>query len=99
MVEAKSEAIEYALKEARENDVKFIRLWFTDILGNIKGFAVTVEELETVLTRGMGFDGSAIEGYARLTKEISTLFLTQIHLTYCLGDQRPTLWRKCFATL
>ena len=65
MVEAKSEAIEYALKEARENDVKFIRLWFTDILGNIKGFAVTVEELETVLTRGMGFDGSAIEGYAR----------------------------------
>ena len=65
MVQRNTEAIEYALKEARDNDVKFIRLWFTDILGNIKGFAVTVEELETVLTRGMGFDGSAIEGYAR----------------------------------
>ena len=58
-------AIEYALKEARDNDVKFIRLWFTDILGNLKGFAITVEEFESALTRGMGFDGSAIEGFAR----------------------------------
>ena len=65
MVERNSEAVEYALREARENDVKFIRLWFTDILGNIKGFAITVEELENALTRGMGFDGSSIEGYAR----------------------------------
>ena len=65
MLERNGEAVEYALREARENDVKFIRLWFTDILGNIKGFAITVEELENALTRGMGFDGSAIEGYAR----------------------------------
>ncbi|MCL0028993.1 glutamine synthetase family protein, partial [Dehalococcoidia bacterium] len=61
----RDQAIEYALKEARDGDVKFIRLWFTDILGNLKGFAITVEELETALTRGMGFDGSAIEGFAR----------------------------------
>ena len=61
----RDQAIEYALKEARDNDVKFIRLWFTDILGNLKGFAITVEELESALTRGMGFDGSAIEGFAR----------------------------------
>ncbi len=65
MLERNGEAVEYALREARENDVKFIRLWFTDILGSIKGFAITVEELENALTRGMGFDGSAIEGYAR----------------------------------
>ena len=64
MVE-RDQAIEYALKEARDNDVKFIRLWFADILGNLKGFAITVEELESALTRGMGFDGSAIEGFAR----------------------------------
>ena len=64
MLERNGEAVEYALREARENDVKFIRLWFTDILGNIKGFAITVEELENALTRGMGIDGSAIEGYA-----------------------------------
>ena len=61
----RDEAVEYALKEARDNDVKFIRLWFADILGNLKGFAITVEELESTLTRGMGFDGSAIEGFAR----------------------------------
>ena len=59
------EAIEFVLREARENDVKFIRLWFADILGNLKGFAITVEELEQSLTRGMGFDGSSIEGFMR----------------------------------
>ena len=65
MLERNPEAIEYVLHEARENDVKFIRLWFTDILGSLKGFAITVEELEGALTRGMGFDGSAIAGFAR----------------------------------
>ena len=65
MVERNSEAVEYVLHEARDNDVKFIRLWFTDILGNLKGFAITAEELEGALTRGMGFDGSTIEGFAR----------------------------------
>ena len=68
MVE-RDQAIEYALKEARDNDVKFIRLWFADILGNLKGFAITVEELESALTRGMGFDGSAIEGFARVEEK------------------------------
>ena len=56
---------EYVLRTARENDVKFIRMWFTDILGNLKGFAITVAELEGALEQGMAFDGSAIEGYAR----------------------------------
>ncbi len=65
MLERNPEAIEYVLREVRDNDVRFIRLWFTDILGNMKGFAITVEELENALTRGMGFDGSAIEGYTR----------------------------------
>ena len=59
------EATEFVLREARENDVKFIRLWFADILGNLKGFAITVEELEHALTQGMGFDGSSIDGFAR----------------------------------
>lgn len=59
------EATEFVLREAREYDVKFIRLWFADILGNLKGFAITVEELEHALTRGMGFDGSSIEGFVR----------------------------------
>ncbi|MFW6150276.1 MAG: glutamine synthetase family protein [Chloroflexota bacterium] len=51
---------------AKEHDVKFIRLWFTDILGMLKSFAITVEELEEALEDGMGFDGSSIEGFARI---------------------------------
>ncbi|MDD3717927.1 MAG: glutamine synthetase family protein [Actinomycetota bacterium] len=57
---------EYVLKMARENDVRFIRLWFTDILGFLKSFAITVSELEEAMEDGMGFDGSSIEGYARI---------------------------------
>ena len=62
----RKEGKEYVLKMARENDVKFIRLWFTDILGFLKNFAITVEELEGALEEGMGFDGSSIEGFARI---------------------------------
>ena len=62
----KRESKEYVLKMAKEHDVKFIRLWFTDVLGMLKSFAITVEELETALEEGMGFDGSSIEGFARI---------------------------------
>jgi len=51
------------LQAVEEMDVKFIRLWFTDILGTMKSFAITKEELEGALDEGMGFDGSSIEGY------------------------------------
>jgi glutamine synthetase len=57
---------EYVIKTARENDVRFIRLWFTDILGFLKSFAITISELEEAMEEGMGFDGSSIEGYARI---------------------------------
>jgi len=60
------ESKEYVLQMAKEHDVKFIRLWFTDILGMLKSFAITVEELEDALEEGMGFDGSSIQGFARI---------------------------------
>jgi len=63
---SREEGKEYVLKMAKERDVKFIRLWFTDILGVLKSFAITVEELEGALEEGMGFDGSSIEGFARI---------------------------------
>ena len=56
----------FVLQTCRERDIKFIRLWFTDILGSLKSFAITVEELEQALEEGMGFDGSSIEGFARI---------------------------------
>jgi glutamine synthetase len=57
---------EYVLKMAKEHNVKFIKLWFTDVLGMLKSFSITAEELETALEEGMGFDGSSIEGFARI---------------------------------
>ncbi|MFH1791833.1 MAG: glutamine synthetase family protein [Candidatus Omnitrophota bacterium] len=54
------------LRLTEENDVKFIRLWFADITGQMKGFAITREELEGALDEGMGFDGSSIKGFARI---------------------------------
>ncbi len=54
------------LKIVKERDVKFIRLWFSDITGQMKGFAITREELEGALEDGMGFDGSSIKGFARI---------------------------------
>jgi glutamine synthetase len=56
---------EYVLKTARDLGVKFIRLWFTDILGALKNVAITIEELEEALEEGVGFDGSAVEGFTR----------------------------------
>jgi len=63
---SREEGKEYVLKMAKEHDVKFIRLWFTDILGVLKSFAITVGELEGALEQGMGFDGSSIQGFARI---------------------------------
>jgi len=51
---------------AKEYDIKFVSLWFTDVLGFLKGFTIAVEELEAALEDGMGFDGSSIEGFARI---------------------------------
>ena len=62
----KADSRDYVLKMAKEHDVKFIRLWFTDILGVLKSFAINVAELEGALEQGMGFDGSSIEGFARI---------------------------------
>ena len=62
----REEGKEHVLKMAKEHDVKFIRMWFTDILGFLKSFSITVEELEGALAEGMGFDGSSIEGFARI---------------------------------
>ncbi len=60
------------LKLAKEHKVKFIRLWFTDVLGFLKGFAITIDELRRALEDGMGFDGSSIEGFARIEESDMT---------------------------
>jgi glutamine synthetase len=57
---------EYVLRTVEERGIKFIRLWFTDVLGFLKSFAITPQELEGAFAEGMGFDGSSIEGFARI---------------------------------
>ena len=54
------------LKIVKDHHVSFIQIWFTDVLGILKGFAITPSELEGALAEGMGFDGSSIEGFARI---------------------------------
>jgi glutamine synthetase len=58
--------VEYVLRTVEERDIRFIRLWFTDVLGFLKSFAITPAELEGAFADGMSFDGSAIEGFARV---------------------------------
>ena len=53
-------------KEVEKRGISFIQFWFTDVLGVLKSFAVTPSELEEGLIEGMGFDGSSIEGFARI---------------------------------
>ena len=50
----------------KDKDISFVQYWFTDVLGVLKSFAITPSELEEGLTEGMGFDGSSIEGFARI---------------------------------
>ena len=54
------------LRAIEERDVRFVRMWFTDVLGFLKSVAVAPAELEGAFAEGMGFDGSAIEGFARV---------------------------------
>ena len=57
---------EQVKKLIRENDVKFVKLWFTDILGFLKSFSIPIEELDKAMDEGIGFDGSSIRGFTRI---------------------------------
>ncbi|MCL0075930.1 glutamine synthetase family protein [Dehalococcoidia bacterium] len=88
VTKTKEKSKEYVLRTAKEHDVKFIRLWFTDILGFLKSFAITVEELEAALEDGMGFDGSSIQGFARIDE--SDMVALPDPDTFQLLPWRPT---------
>jgi glutamine synthetase len=57
---------EYVLRTVEERGVRFVQLWFTDVLGRHKAFHVTPAELEDALDQGMTFDGSSIDGFSRV---------------------------------
>ena len=57
---------EFVLRTIEERDIRFVRLWITDVLGTLKSVAIAPAELEGAFAEGIGFDGSAIEGFARV---------------------------------
>ena len=59
---------EFVLRTLEERDIRFVRLWFTDVLGYLKSVAIAPAELEGAFEEGIGFDGSSIEGFARVSE-------------------------------
>src|SRR6187397_2524972 len=57
---------DYVLRTVEERGVRLVRLWFTDVLGNLKSFAISPAEMENALDDGMSFDGSSIDGFSRV---------------------------------
>ena len=57
---------DYVLRTVEERGIRLVRLWFTDVLGNLKSFAISPAEMENALNDGMIFDGSAIDGFSRV---------------------------------
>ena len=78
---------EDVLKAAKEHDVSSIQFWFTDVLGQLKSFSATRDELPLAFSEGMGFDGSSIEGFARI--EESDMVARPDPTTFQLLPWRP----------
>lgn len=75
------------LELCKKYDVRFVRFWFVDILGQLKSFAIHVDELEAAFSEGMGFDGSSIKGFARI--EESDMVAIPDPTTFTLLPWRP----------
>jgi glutamine synthetase len=84
-------------KIVEEKDISFIQFWFTDVLGMLKSFAITPSELDEGLTEGMGFDGSSIEGFARIHESdmIAKPDPTTFQLVSWRGADRPVARMFC----
>lgn len=83
---------EAVLRDVDDRDVRFVRLWFPDILGGLKSVAIVPDELEGAFTEGIGFDGSALEGFSRVIED--DMVLRPDPSTYSLlpwrGEAEPT---------
>lgn len=80
--------IDYVLRSVEQRDIRFVRLWFVDILGRLKNFAISPEDLEVAFEEGIGFDGSAIEGFA--TPEEADMLAFPDALTFQILPWRPS---------
>lgn len=83
---------EEVLREVKEKDIKFIVLQFTDIIGSVKSATIPAKRLEEVLERGIWFDGSSVEGFARIYE--SDMLLMPDPSTFCILPWEPENMRK-----
>jgi len=81
------QTVEDVFKCVKDQDVSFIQIWFCDILGVLKSFSIRPSELEEAMSEGMGFDGSSIEGFARI--EESDMIAKPDPATFALLPWRP----------
>jgi glutamine synthetase len=92
---------EFVLRTLEERDIRFMRLWFTDVLGVLKSVAVAPAELEGAFAEGIGFDGSAIEGFARIYE--ADMLAKPDPATFQIlpwrGDSSPTARMFCDITM
>lgn len=79
--------IDYVLRTVESRDIRFIRLWFTDVLGRLKSFAISPEDLAIAFEEGIGFDGSSIEGFA--SREESDMLAFPDPTTFQVLPWRP----------
>ena len=89
---------EFVLRTLEERDIRFVRLWFTDVLGTLKSVAVAPAELEGAFADGIGFDGSAIEGFARVYEADMILRRTRPRSSCCRGAVSTRASPGCSAT-
>jgi len=91
---------DYVLRTVEERGIRFIRLWFTDVLGQLKSIAIVPGELENAFTEGMTFDGSAIDGFSRV-QESDMLLMPDPNTFEMLpwrGDDAPVARMFCDVT-
>ncbi|MES0350963.1 MAG: glutamine synthetase, partial [Desulfobacteria bacterium] len=93
----KCKTVEDVMKVVKERNASFIQFWFTDVLGILKSFAVTPSQLDEGLTEGMGFDGSSIEGFARIEESdmIAKPDPTTFQFLPWRGQDRPVARMFC----
>ena len=91
------QSVEDVRRIVEEKDISFIQFWFTDVLGVLKSFAITPSELDEGLTEGMGFDGSSIEGFARIEESdmIARPDPTTFQLVPWRSNERPVARMFC----
>jgi glutamine synthetase len=79
--------VDFVLRTVEKRDIRFVRLWFTDVLGRLKSFAISSEDLEEAFEEGIGFDGSSVEGF--VSSEESDMLAFPDPTTFQILPWRP----------